>query len=69
MAQSQGHIPATPDRCLAYLALEDGRLKSEDLGVGGETYAHRLGIVQRRALEEQHGLKSHAFGLGVRRCG
>ena len=69
MDWSQERIPAAPDRCLAYLALEDGGLKSEDLGVGGETCAHRLRIVQRRALEEQHGLESHAFGLRVGRCG
>ena len=69
MIRTRCYIPATPDRRVAYLALENRGLEFEDLGVGGETCAHGLRVVQRRALEEQHGLESHTFGLGVRRCG
>lgn len=37
------------------LALEDGELELEDLGMGGEARAHGRGVVQRRALEEEYG--------------
>ena len=48
------------------LALENGELELENLGMRGQSCSDNFGIICRRTLEEEHGLESNSFRVRVR---